>query len=140
LRLELGLPDPPGAVRDLENQMDQSNISMIINIVSVLVAIVSACYAILQAKEAKKSALRSEESVKEAHTQNKINALLILKEYLEKTIPKIEKLADHFLTPGSYFPQGKSLRDECEALRKKLQRVDAEIENLYELYVPAKKA
>jgi len=118
--------------------MNQEYITIAITIVSALAAIASALYAFLQVREARNSAARSEESVKEAFVQNRINALIVLKEHLERELPRIKAIADRFATPETQ-DERRALDAEHDKTRKKLQRVGEEIENLYEVYIPTKK-
>jgi len=119
-------------------KMNQEYITIAITIVSALAAIASALYAFLQVREARNSAARSEESVKEAFVQNRINALIVLKEHLERELPRIKAIADRFATPETQ-DERRALDAEHDKTRKKLQRVGEEIENLYEVYIPTKK-
>lgn len=118
--------------------MSQEHITLTISVISALAAIASALYAFLQVREARNSAARAEESVKEACLQNRINALVVLKEHLERELPRIKAMADHFATPHTQ-DERRALDVECDQARKKLQRVKAEIEKLYDVYVPIKR-
>ena len=110
--------------------------STVVSILSALAAIISAVYAHLQVSQAKKSSEQAQKAILEASTQNRITALIALKTYYEQSLPEIKKLADHFSTPETYFDTGRNLHAEHEEVRKKLQRVNREIDSFYNLYVP----
>ncbi len=110
--------------------------SSLISAFSAVAAIASAIYAYFQVKQAKDSVEQARRTVLEAFTQNKINALIALRDLYEKRLPDIKKMADDFSTPVTYESAGKPLHEEHEIYRKKLQRVNAEIDRLYESYVP----
>jgi ribosomal protein L7/L12 len=109
--------------------------SSLISAFSAAAAIASAIYAHFQVKQAKESVEQAKRTVLEAVTQNKINALIALRDMYEKKLPEIKKMADHFSAPETYESAGKPLHDEHEEYRKKLQRVNAEIDKFYESYV-----
>lgn len=113
------------------------DISLLISAFSALVAIISAFFAYLQVKQAKKSTEQAQKNLLEVSTQNKISALIALKNYYEKEIPRIKVLADAFSAPETYASAGKPLHDEREEVKKKLQRVNGEIDQFYEFYVSA---
>ncbi len=110
--------------------------STVISILSALAAIASAAYAHLQVNQAKKSSEQAQKAILEASTQNKINALIALKTYYEQSLPIIKEKADRFATPETYFDAGKNLYAQHEVVRKRLQRVNKEIDRFYNLYVP----
>lgn len=114
------------------------DISSFISAFSALAAIVSAIYAYSQVKQAKESVEQAKRAVLEAATQNKINALISLRDFYEKKLPEIKRMADHFSAPETYESAGKPLYEEHEEYRKKLQRVNAEIDKFFESYVPTK--
>ncbi|WP_315384458.1 hypothetical protein [Microvirgula aerodenitrificans] len=114
------------------------DIASSISALSAIAAIASAIYAYFQVKQAKESVEQAKKTVLEAFTQNKINALIALRDLYEKKLPEIKKMADHFSAPEIYDSTGKPLHEEHEEYRKKLQRVNAEIDKFYELYVPTK--
>lgn len=113
------------------------DISSLISAFSAIAAMASAIYAYSQVKQAKESVEQAKKTVLEAFTQNKINALIALRDMYEKQLPDIEKMAEHFSTPETYESAGKPLYEEHEKYRKRLQRVNAEIDKFYESYVPA---
>lgn len=88
-------------------------------------------------KQAKESAEQAKRAVLEAFAQNRINALIALRDLYEKMLPEIKKMADHLSVQETYESVGKPLHEEHEEYRKKLQRVNAEIDKFYESYVPA---
>lgn len=109
--------------------------SSLISVFSAVAAIASAIYAHVQVKQAKESVEQAKRTVLEASTQNKINALIALRGLYEKTLSEIERKADHFSAPETYESLGKPLREEQEAYRKKLLKVNAEIDKFYKSYV-----
>ncbi len=123
------------ALFQMNNHIDTSSL---ISAISAFAAIASALYAYLQVRQAKESNKQAQKTILEAFTQNRINALIVLKDHFENELPKIKKLADHFSAPETYESAGKPLHDEHEELRKKLQKVKIEIEKFYESYVLAK--
>ena len=110
--------------------------SSLISAVSAVAAIASAIYAYFQVKQAKESVEQAKRTVLEAFTQNKINALFALRDLYEKKLPEIKRMADHLSVPETYESAGKPLHKEHEEYRKKLQRVNAELDKFYESYVP----
>lgn len=118
--------------------MNNENMAIAISILSALAATASAIYAFFQVREARNSVERAEESVREASTQNRINALVVLNEHLERELPKISALAEHFATTHTQ-EERRALDAEYEQTRRRLLRVSAEIEKLYEVYVLANK-
>ena len=114
--------------------------SSVISAFSAMAAVISAFYAYSQVKQAKESAEQAQKTLIESCTQNKINALIALKSYYENKLPEIKRMADHFSAPETYFSMGKPLHDEHEEMRKKLQKVNAEIDKFYDSYIPSSKA
>lgn len=110
--------------------------SSLISAFSAAAAIASAIYAHVQARHAKESVDQAKRSVSEASTQNRINAIIALKDLYEEMLPEMERKAKHFSASETYESVGKPLYEECEKYRKKLQRVNAVIDGLYESYVP----
>lgn len=96
----------------------------------------SAIYAYFQVKQAKESVEQAKRTVLEAFTQNKINALIALRDLYEEKLPEIKRMADHFSAPETYESAGKPLHEEYEEYRRRLERVNAEIDKFYESYVP----
>lgn len=114
--------------------------SSLISTFSALAAILSAFYAHLQVKQARESAEKTQKTLLEASTQNKINALIALKNHYEKELPRIKELAEHFTSPETFESVGKPLHAEHNEVRKKLQQVNGEIDKFFDLYVPARSA
>lgn len=114
------------------------DIPSLISAFSALAAIISAFYAYLQVKQAKDSTEKAQKTLLEASTQNKISALIALKNHYEKELPRIKGVADHFSVPETYETTGKPLYDEHEEVRKKLQRVNGEIDQFYDFYIPVR--
>lgn len=110
--------------------------SSLISAFGAVAAIASAIYACFQVKQAKRSVEQAKRTVIEAFTQNKINALIALRDLYEKKLPETKRMAEHFSVPETYESAGKPLHEEYEECRKKLQRVNAEIDRFYESYVP----
>ena len=110
--------------------------SSLISAFSAVAAIASAIYAYFQVKQAKVSVEQAKRTVLEAFTQNKINALIALRNLYEKMLPEIKRQAEYFSVPETYESMGKPLHEEHEEYRKKLQRVNSEIDKFYEFYVP----
>ncbi|MCP1319509.1 MULTISPECIES: hypothetical protein [Halomonadaceae] len=107
----------------------------VVSMLSALAAIVSAAHAHLQVRQAKRSSEQAQKSILEASNQNRINALIVLKNHYEKLLPEIKELADGLTTPETYFDAGKNLHAEHEDVRKRLQRVNGEIESFYNFYI-----
>lgn|SRR5690606_12466167 len=93
---------------------------------SLLIALAAAFYAFQQAKAAQESVIKAEEAVRQALTQNRISALIVLKEYFEKELPKIIEMADHFATPET-ITERQDLDAEHMETRRMLHEVNAEI-------------
>lgn len=110
--------------------------SSLISVFGAVAAIASAIFAYFQVKQAKESVEQAKRTVLEAFAQNKINALIALRDLYVKWVPEIKRKADHFSAPEIYESSGKPLHEEHEEYRKKLQRVNAEIDKFYESYVP----
>jgi ribosomal protein L7/L12 len=114
--------------------------SSLISTIGAVAAIASAVYAYFQAKQAKENVEQAKKIVVEASTQNRISALIALKSLYEEMLPEIKRQADHFSAPETYESVGKPLYDEHEEYRKKLQKIKAEIDKLYESYIPTNKS